>query len=196
MTLSPNALAGRDRAAIIVRHAERPPILSMVDSLGIGLTEKGMDDAFHFGRSLPHYPEARVWHSPSLRCHQTAEKIADGLRANGTNVLHFQEDWSLCGPYVLETECLIQAEKLGDRFMREWFEGNIDPRIISPVSEAVPMVLDPILMKLKAAPGLDVHVSHDWDIMLLREALMGMKYEDEGWLTYLDGLTIGRKMGR
>jgi broad specificity phosphatase PhoE len=190
MALPLQPLHGREKAAIIVRHAERPPLASVVDSMGVGLTEKGVRDALDFGRSIPFFKKARVWHSPALRCNQTAEAIANGLRERGTEVLVFQEEWNLCGPYVKETECLIQAERLGDRFLREWFEGRVDPGIIDPVPQALHMVLDPIIEKLITAQGIDVHVSHDWDIMLLREALLGTKYETEGWLPYLDGLTI------
>jgi broad specificity phosphatase PhoE len=195
MTLPTADLRGDQRAAIMVRHAERPPLPNVVDSLGIGLTEKGMEDSLNFGRIMARFPTARVWHSPALRCIQTAEGIAQGLQENGTPVQVFQEEWSLCGPYVKETDCLLQAEKLGNRFMREWFDGRIDPRIIDPVPDAMHMVLDPILAKLAQADGLDIHVSHDWDIMLLREALLGVNYEVEGWLPYLDGL-IFRRVGR
>ncbi|OPY34279.1 MAG: Histidine phosphatase superfamily (branch 1) [Methanomassiliicoccales archaeon PtaU1.Bin124] len=190
MSLSLEALKGKERAAIIVRHAERPALTSVVDSLGVGLTEKGMADALAFGRSIPFFPVVRVWHSPSLRCIQTAEQIALGMKENGSSVLLFRDDWTLCGPYVKETECLLMAERLGDRFMREWFEGRMDPRIIDPVPDATKMVLGPILSKLDDAGGLDIHVSHDWDIMLLRESLLGMKYETEGWLPFLDGMTF------
>jgi len=188
MALSLRALQGMDHAAIIVRHAERFPLTSVVDSMGVGLTEKGLRDALDFGRSIPFFPKARVWFSPALRCIQTAEGIAEGMRERGTEVLLFQEEWNLCGPYVKETDCLIQAERLGDRFLREWFEGRVDPRIIDPAPQAFHMVLDPIIEKLGTAEGIDVHVSHDWDIMMLRESLFGTKHEAEGWLPYLDGL--------
>lgn len=190
MALALQPLQGRKKAAIIVRHAERYPLVSVVDSMGVGLTEKGFRDALEFGRSIPFFPKARVWYSPALRCNQTAEGIANGMRERGTEVLVFQEDWNLCGPYVKETECLIQAEKLGDRFLREWFEGRVDPGIIDPVPQALHMVLDPIVQKLDTAEGIDVHVSHDWDIMMMREALLGVKHEAEGWLSYLDGLAL------
>lgn len=177
-------------SAIIIRHAERHPLISVVDSLGVGLTDIGLRDAYIFGLSLPHYPRVRIWHSPSLRCHQTAENIALGLNEQGSEVVLFDEDWSLCGPYVRETESLLLAERMGNRFLREWFDGRVDTKLIDPVSEAVPQVLCPIIRKLKDTPGLDIHVSHDWDIMLLRESLFDIRFEEEGWLGFLDGLVF------
>ena len=47
---------------------------------------------------------------------------------------------------------------------------------------------------LGAAPPdtLLVLVTHDWNVMLVREAILGLTHEEVGWLDYLDGLLITR----
>jgi hypothetical protein len=37
---------------------------------------------------------------------------------------------------------------------------------------------------------LDLHVSHDWNIIVLRELLLGVRHEEAGWLTFLDGVAF------
>ncbi len=53
------------------------------------------------------------------------------------------------------------------------------------------MVMAPIVSKLSEDGGadrLDIHVSHDWEISLLREELFGLRYEDVGWPPFMDGI--------
>jgi hypothetical protein len=37
---------------------------------------------------------------------------------------------------------------------------------------------------------LDLHVSHDWNILTLRERLCGVRHEEAGWLNFLDGVAF------
>jgi hypothetical protein len=37
---------------------------------------------------------------------------------------------------------------------------------------------------------LDLHVSHDWNIIVLRELVCGVRHEDAGWLDFLDGVVF------
>jgi hypothetical protein len=39
-------------------------------------------------------------------------------------------------------------------------------------------------------------VSHDWNILVLRELLLGVLHEDAGWLNFLDGLAFSLCAGR
>ncbi|MFA5313113.1 MAG: hypothetical protein WC375_07360, partial [Methanomassiliicoccales archaeon] len=133
----------------------------------------------------------RLFHSPALRCRETAEGIAAGIRSIGGRVMLIEEDASLCSPYVKDERCLIDADRLGDHFMREWLDGRIDQDWIHSAESSTVLVLGPVLERmLEGGEHLDIHVSHDWDIMLIRETVMGIRHEDEGWLRCLNGMVF------
>lgn len=184
---------GQGPAAVIVRHAERHHILSITDSLKVGLTERGREDARLLGRSLEGYRLVRVFHSPAVRCRETAELIIEGLAGNGTSVAGPTETWALCAPYLKDERVLKQADDLGQRFMRAWHDGRFDPEFIERTPRAADMVLGPMVERLRDPDGhgrLDVHVSHDWEIVLLREELLGLRHEEVGWAGYLEGVVL------
>ena len=182
--------------AMIIRHAERfhvPNVSSIADSLRVGLTEKGMMDAREMGRSIEGIDRLRLFHSPAVRCKQTAQAIAEGFTECGGEVEGFKETWDLCAPYLLDSIVLKEADRLGHAFMRSWFDGKFDPEWILPTSVSADMVLGPIIAGLREdgpAGRMDIHVSHDWEIVLLRDELFGTRYEEEGWVDYLDGIAI------
>jgi broad specificity phosphatase PhoE len=186
---------GTGPQALIVRHAERFHLPSISESLGIGLTEKGKQDAFEMGAAIEGFGRIRLFHSPALRCRETAEAIARGFAHRRGRVQGIVETWDLCAPYLKDDRVLREAEGLGHGFMRSWFSGQFDPEWIRPTSEAADMVLAPLLQRMAEGDGadrLDIHVSHDWEIALLREELLGVRYEDAGWIDYLGGIHFSR----
>ena len=183
--------SGNGPCAIILRHAERHHVPSIAESLAVGITEKGRKDAFEAGRSIQGAGTIRLFHSPAVRCRETAEAIAEGFLSAGGMVESTKETWDLCAPYLLDTIILKEADRQGHAFMRSWFDGKFDPEWILPTSESADMVLAPIIAGLQEdgwAERMDIHVSHDWEIVLLRDELFGTRYEEEGWIEYLDGI--------
>lgn len=182
----------------MIRHGDRNKILShdVEGSLSVGLTEKGFTDAEDFGRSIPFFSTIRIFHSPAVRCRETAQMISRGARSQGLTVELIQEEWNLCAPYVKDDRCLKEADRLGMDFFRTWMSGQISSDWVDGAESSAYMVVEPILSRLKEKEDcLDVHVSHDWDIMLLREFILGIKHEDAGWLSCLDGISFFQKDG-
>jgi broad specificity phosphatase PhoE len=183
----------RGPVSIILRHAERYAVPSIDDSLGIGLTAKGMEDSRRFGESIAGRRPVRLFHSPAVRCRETAEGMAEGLRSAGHQVLSIEESRSLCAPYLKDACVLRDADRLGHEFMRAWFEGRFDRNWLLPTPEAADMVLSAVIDGLREdRDRLDIHVSHDWEVVLLREELLGVRYEDAGWVDYLAGMAFTR----
>lgn len=178
--------------AVMIRHAERHPVRSIHHSLEVGLTKKGNDDAVKLGRMIEGRREIRLFHSPAVRCRETAEGIAEGLRSTGHRVRSIVETGMLCAPYLKDQRVLDDAERLGHEFMRWWFDGRFNGDWLCPTPEAADMVLGPVIENLRSSPpeSLDIHVTHDWEIVLLREELLDLRYEDAGWVGYLDGLVL------
>ncbi|QLH75124.1 MAG: histidine phosphatase family protein [Methanomassiliicoccales archaeon] len=183
------AVARTRRAAILIRHAERYHIHSIKGSMGIGLTEKGLKDAYAMGTELPSGLPVNFFHSPALRCRQTVEEMARAFVENNGRVGALKMEATLCGPYIRDERCLQEAERTRDKFLRRWFDGDLDPSWIYDKVASSLFVLGPIISRMVSGPPhLDIHVSHDWEIVLLRETLIGLKHEDHGWVDYLDGL--------
>ncbi|HLP26903.1 MAG TPA: histidine phosphatase family protein [Acidobacteriota bacterium] len=186
------ARAGQPVAAVM-RHAARHPIADPQRPEIAELTADGCAAAVDFGRQLGSFSRVRLFHSPVKRCQQTAECIAEGLAAIGGRAELIGPHPALGIDYIRD---LAEAGRLtvqhGDHFVRLWFENRVPPSVIDPAPALAALKLDFVRTQLAAAePGtLDLHVSHDWNIIILREHLCGVRHEDAGWLTFLDGVTF------
>ncbi|MBI2514169.1 MAG: histidine phosphatase family protein [Opitutae bacterium] len=191
-TLHAEARAGRPVAAVM-RHAARHPIADPQRPEIAELTTDGCAAAEAFGAQLGSFSRVRLFHSPVKRCQQTAECIARGVQVAGGSVELVGAHPALGIDYIRD---LAEAGRLtvqhGEHFVRLWFEGRVPPAVIDPIPALAALKLDFVRAQLAAAaPGsLDLHVSHDWNIIILREHLVGVRHEDAGWLTFLDGVTF------
>ena len=73
-------------AAVMLRHAERFPILVATDHTLVELTPNGAVAAEAFGARIDGFDCVRIFHSPVKRCRQTAESIARGVSSTGCPV--------------------------------------------------------------------------------------------------------------
>ncbi|NLI73421.1 MAG: histidine phosphatase family protein [Euryarchaeota archaeon] len=184
-------VADTDSCAMIMRHAARYPIVDIHHSLEVGLTDRGMNDAYRLGSTLNSFPNVRLFYSPALRCKQTAECIMRGLEGNGVSVSITGPELNLCAPYIKDESCLTAAAQAGKEFIRKWFDGKISSDWILDTASAAHMVITPVIKRLmepSAERRLDIHISHDWEVSLLREELLNLRYEDVGWPPYLDSV--------
>lgn len=191
-TLRVEAHAGGPVAAVM-RHAARHPIADPRRPELAELTADGCAAAEAFGAELGNFSRVRLFHSPVKRCQQTAECIARGVAGIGGRAELVGAHPALGIDYIRD---LAEAGRLtaihGDHFVRLWFEGQVPPSVIDPAPTLAALKLDFVCSQLAAAaPGtLDLHVSHDWNIIILREHLVGVRHEDAGWLTFLDGVAF------
>ncbi len=65
--------------AVILRHAERYPVVDPLTHSQVLLTEKGLEDAYNRGKVLSFLKPVTFYASPVPRCQQTAEGIAKGI---------------------------------------------------------------------------------------------------------------------
>lgn len=191
-TLRNEARTGRPVAAVM-RHAARHPIADPQRPEIAELTADGCAAAEAFGVQLGNFSRVRLFHSPVKRCQQTAECIARGVERVGGRVELLGPQAALGIDYIRD---LAEAGRLtvqhGEHFVRLWFQGAVPAAVIDPAPALAAMKLDFVRTQLAAAtPGmLDLHVSHDWNIIILREHLVGVRHEDAGWLTFLDGVAF------
>ena len=192
-------LNARGVVALLIRHAERFPIVDVADPTRAELNAAGRAAAEALGARIKGFSRLRLFHSPVTRCQQTAECIARGAESAGLAVTLVGPKEPLGIDYILD---LAEAGRLttqhGDHFVRLWFSGQISARIIRPAAEIAAEKLAYLTARLDedAGPGrLDLHISHDWNTIILRELMFGVRHEEAGWLDYLDGVAFEPKPG-
>jgi broad specificity phosphatase PhoE len=194
-------LHGEGKSAAMLRHAARFPIVDPTEPTLAEITPEGETAAEDFGRHIAGFECVRLFHSPVKRCRQTAECIARGAENAGLTVEHLGPETALGVDYILD---LTEAGRLtalhGDHFVRLWHDGQIEPTVIHATKQIAETKLDYLARKLQepclAGRRLDLHVSHDWNILALRELLLGVSHEEAGWLNFLDGLAFSLCAGR
>jgi broad specificity phosphatase PhoE len=191
--------AGRPLAAMM-RHAARHPIADPKQPHLAELTAEGCAAAEEFGARLAGFGRVRLFHSPVKRCLQTAECVAHGAARAGVRA-------EICGAHaelgIDYIRDVGEAGRLsvihGEHFVRLWFEGRVPPQVIDPAPALAARkvaFVERRLAEVAGEPGtLDLHVSHDWNIIILREHLVGVRHEEAGWLTFLDGVAFTPSSG-
>jgi hypothetical protein len=180
--------------AVFMRHAPRPPVVDLAQSPSVELTALGREAAEAFGAELAGLCAVRIFHSPILRCAQTAAHIALGTRAAGvaTEVLGARPE--LGASYLVDAgEVIRLGNALGRAFVRQWFAGEIGEAVIRPAAAVLAEYLGYLARELgdgTASDRVDLHVTHDWNVLLLREGTLGLRHEEAGWIDYLDGLLV------
>lgn len=184
-------------AAAIIRHAQRHPLGSTTDATKALLTDAGKSAATALGARLKGFSHLRLYHSPVMRCQQTAECIANGASASGMRI-------ELCGARARlgfvctkdEAAAISLYAEIGDEFVTRWLTGQLPEGMmeepVQTVSENLREISSILDETTSHGPRLDLHVSHDWNIMVMRELLVGVRHEEVGWLGFLDGLGFCR----
>lgn len=188
-------------AVLLLRHADREPILRGEDVMGAALTERGIADARRAGVALALLGVRRIalgW-SPAVRCRQTAEAIAAGFAERGgeSTILGPSPGWA--APYVIDGPKVF--ERLLDLgnfpMLRSWFDGE-QRDCLQPAPDAAQALLER-MMRLTLAPidaELRVVISHDWNCALLREVCLRQPLTESTMPGLLRGLTLWRVNGR
>jgi bisphosphoglycerate-dependent phosphoglycerate mutase len=191
MNALPKNLELPHNIALILRHAERYPITNLADAFDACLTEKGKTDAYLFGQIFKQYNMIKLYHSPVLRCKQTAESISSGILSLNQKAIVVGHLLELGAPFITTPwESIIPLiEQHGYYpFIRKWFNNELPPDFIMPLELAAQSQLHILIKQLKTADSSTINITHDWNIMILREYYFNLKHENIGEPGYLDGL--------
>jgi hypothetical protein len=184
--------------SIFIRHAERFSIRSVKSPDEALLTEKGKQDAFFYGRRAVFLAPVVLHHSPVERCRQTARAIAEGIADAGGEAAVDGPMPEIGGPYILGKieELPSIVGRFGfERFLRKWFDGDLPDGLMLDLKKAAELQLKAFRASLDGEKSSHILVSHDWNIMLLREYFFRLKHEDIGTPGFLDGLGLYRRDG-
>lgn len=180
-------------AVAVMRHSARDDITDIRDAPFVPLNEAGMEAARAFGAALPKGRRLVLRHSPIPRCEQTATQILLGYGGGASE----GPDEGLGIPYVLDLSGLVAlAGQMGQReFATRWFKDDLAPGVVQPSAVAARALATLATERLERADAGDIHllVSHDWNVLLLRERLMGIALQEVGWLAFLDGVVFDRE---
>jgi hypothetical protein len=177
--------------ALLIRHAERFPLNDMREAIKPLLTEKGKKDAFDLGLELLSFCPVKIFHSPVERCRQTAEGISIGITSGNYESTISGPLFDLGGPYILGNweELLSSVDEFGQLgFIRKWFNDELPTTHIMSLKEAAENLAQVLINLLNTETCNTVSVTHDWNLMILREYYFNISHEDAGIPGYLDGI--------
>ena len=191
---------GVDHVALIMRHSAREFDPDRHD-LENPLTDEGRTLAREWGRTLPKELILRGYTSPAERCVETAELILEGHRSGGGEVSRSRAVEGLGVFYVLDQMKMYRAMQMSSgnsAFLDRWFAGELDKDILIPSDLAARLVAHVVTEKLNrplSSPQLDLLVSHDMTLYVLRDRLLGQSSEAFGNVEFLDALAFYREGG-
>lgn len=193
-TLRNESVSGHPVAAVL-RHAARHAITDPAHPELAVLTDEGHAAAEAFGAALGDFARVRLFFSPVRRCQQTAEGIARGVRRTGAVAEIHGTHEALGIGYTRDRDEFGRLFELhGEHFVRLWCGGELPATVIDPAERCARDILAHIrerLAEVASTPrALDLHVSHDINIMAVREQFVGLRHEDVGWLNFLDGVAL------
>jgi broad specificity phosphatase PhoE len=178
---------------VLLRHAERYEITNPTIGEHILLTPRGEQQAYQLGIALGVHTPIRIFHSPVPRCRQTAEHLFSGLKEQGAEAFIEGAREFLAMPYLLDLQHALRlARDFGPPlFIRKWFDGKLPDGIAEESRPAAAKLLRYLIASLQlTGQGMQIHVTHDWNILLLWECFLGLRCEVHEWPGYLDGMIV------
>ncbi len=163
------------------------------------LTEEGKEFAYNLGKTLPPGFTLKFYSSVVGRCIETAYLIDKGYVSQGGITDHNMMEPCLSPSYVKKPfELMKILQETSPNFIRQWFNGEISAEIIAPPQGAAHNIINMLESKLENLPEnhINLGISHDWNLYLVKEYIMGLKHEDVGRVAYLEGLIVYREQGK
>jgi broad specificity phosphatase PhoE len=210
---------GVGHVAALIRHSAREFEAGRHDLLN-PLTDEGRTFARAFGKALPKGTLVRGYTSPAERCVETVQLILEGHGDDGGRVTRHRPIEALGVFYVLDQMKMYRAMTSSPSgepgrasashaasasatgqvpFLSRWFAGEIGSDVMMPADVAAKLVGRVVAGKLEApleTPQLDVCVSHDMSLYLVRDRLLGLAVDSSGPVDFLDGVVFYERDGR
>jgi broad specificity phosphatase PhoE len=187
---------GASHALALIRHSAREYEPGRHD-LDNPLTDEGREYARRLGMRLPKALMLRGYASPPQRCMETAELVLDSHRQGGGGVTRHRPVEALGVFYALDQrkmwKGMVDAGGLV-AYLQSWFAGEVPSDAMMEPTLAANQVIRALTGKLDqpvAAQQLDLCVSHDITLHLVRDRLLG-EAVDSSPVAYLDALVLFR----
>lgn len=178
-----------------MRHSARTFIPGLHD-LENQLTDEGRDLSRRFGRALPTSYLLRGYASPARRCVETSELILHGYRQVSGQVTRTRPVEALGVFYVLDQMKMFRAMQASEGqhgFLSQWTRGELGEDIIIAAKTAADILIRALTCKLlekRDEAVLDIFVSHDLTLHMLKASLLGERLEETHPVEFLEGILI------
>jgi broad specificity phosphatase PhoE len=169
---------GVRHGVVLMRHSAREFAPDRHD-LENPLTEQGRELALDLGAKLPKHLLLRAYASPPERCMETAALVLEGHRREGGETTRHRPLEALGVFYALDQMKMWKGMNAAGGlvpYVGAWVRGEVAPDAMMPAELAARLVLRVLAEKLRqpvAAQQIDLCVSHDMTLYLLREVLLG-----------------------
>lgn len=191
---------GVRHAVVLMRHSAREFAPGRHD-LENPLTAEGRERALALGGRLPRDVTVRGYASPPERCMETAELVLEGHRRQGGAVTRHRPLEALGVFYALDQMKMWKAMRAAGGlvpFVAAWTRDEVPRDAMMPAGLAAGLLLDVLAEKLHqpvADAQVDVCVSHDMTLYLMREVLLGEPAAGPE-VAFLDALVLYRDEDR
>lgn len=179
-------------AYLFLRHSHRKTPRTGPIPKTMPITALGKDMAIEFGYRLSTVTlrNCVMYHSPFLRCKQTAEAIRDGMQQGNREAVIRGSMKELIDVHCDLSKIMEYQENLGYDWVNYWLLGFFPNRDIEPAVNYGRRVVD----KALHLPGLEIAplvilVGHDDLLLAVRGVVAGIP-ADASWLPYLGGFWL------
>jgi broad specificity phosphatase PhoE len=169
---------GIRHGVVLMRHSAREFAPDRHD-LENPLTEEGRALALDLGARLPKRLLLRAYASPPERCMETAALVLEGHRRAGGRATRHRPLEALGVFYALDQMKMWKGMNAAGglvAYLGAWIRGAVAPDAMMPADLAARLILRVLAQKFRqpvADQQLDLCVSHDMTLYLLREVLLG-----------------------
>lgn len=191
---------GISNIAVLIRHSAR--VYDDKDPLRepfMELTDEGKELSYEFGRHLPTDSLVRFFSSPVCRCVETAYQMEKGNISKGGMTETNKIRRALNAYYLNDLLAVMKRiDEIGSvAFFREWFNYKIPLSDMADPEESGQILLKYFVDSLSGMQNghLDIHVTHDWNLYLLKEYYLNLTLEDVGKAEYLEGVILYQEGG-
>ena len=191
---------GVTRFSVIMRHSARHYDEDIQMEPFMPLTSEGRAFSYDYGRNLPVGLSARFFSSYIGRCIETAYLIDKGFTAHKSGQTSNNSVTKDIAPfYIIDFTKLIEIilEQETPIFIRNWLNKQLPETTIMSAKASAVRMFTLLTIKFQELPedSIDIFVTHDWNMYLLKELGLGLKHEENGAIEYLEGLVLFEKEG-
>lgn len=187
---------GTTRGLVVVRHSVRHYDKdNPINEPFMGLTEEGKESSYQWGRSLPTSKRLSFFSSFIGRCIETAYLMDKGYVASGGVTSSNIIEPALSPFYVRDALRFFEAYLKEPNFLSGWFNRNIPPDILDPPEQVALKIKGFCEKRLSGnipSDRIDICVTHDWNLYVLRWYFWGIYPGPHEKVDYLDGLIFFR----
>lgn len=191
---------GIKKMSVFVRHGDRyyDPA-NLRNEPFLPLTEHGKKQSYEFGLQLPSEPYYHFFSSPVIRCVETAYQIEKGCIKCGAQT-QVNSILPNLGPFFIKdrsavfSHCMAEGPEV---FFQLWLKGQISEEVMLPPKLAIREQLTQVMVGLveQGQLHLNVYVTHDVNLYLIRELCLGQDIEEVGRIDPLEGLVFFEQNG-